>query len=107
VTQGHALAGTSKHKWLWRAFAAGFAILTLGIGFLAGFYAAKRVGTEYLTDCYKRKAGEPPPDESIQLAQYTRGMPVPGYALRELPPPWSEEAVRIQANPRTTCEAND
>lgn len=100
-------AGTIKHKWLWRGFAAGLALLILGIGFLAGFYTAKRVGTDYLTGCYKQKAGQPSPGESVQLEQYSRGMPLPGYALRELPPPWSEEATRIQANPGSAGEANE
>jgi hypothetical protein len=97
-------AGTIKHKWLWRGFAAGFAVLTLSIGFLAGFYTAKNVGTDYLTGCYKHKAGQPAPEESVQLTQYSRGMPLPGYELRELPAPWSQEAVRIQANPGSAGE---
>lgn len=100
-TRACAAAGhTPQQKRLWKLFTAAFAVLILLIGFVGGFFTAKHLGTEQVTRCYA-KAGRDGTTEDAQLLPFTRGMPVDGLALRELPPPWSEEAQAMQATPGT------
>lgn len=92
---------TPQQKRLWKLFAAAFAILILLIGFVAGFFTAKHVGSELMTRCYSKAGRDGSSTQGAQLLNFTRGMPVDGLALRELPPPWSEEAQQMQATPGT------
>lgn len=93
------LGNTPQQKRYWQLSAAGVSLLVLLLGFVAGFFTAKHVGTESLTRCYSGKAGEAAPSDTTQTIPFTRGMPVDGLALRQLPPPWSEEAEEMRSMP--------
>jgi hypothetical protein len=94
-----AAGNTPQQKRYWQLSAAGISLLVLLLGFVAGFFTAKHVGTESLTRCYSGKAGEAAPSDTTQTIPFTRGMPVDGLALRQLPPPWSEEAEEMRSMP--------
>lgn len=101
VSNVHA-AATLQQKRLWRAFACGFALLTFGVGFLGGFFTAKHMGTHYLTLCSSSTAhdvNEAPGTALQPTTGFSRGMPTNGLALREMDPPWSEEAMRLRSRP--------
>lgn len=89
---GCSAAGTPAQARTWKIYTAAFAVLCLGLGFAAGFFTAKHMGTDYLSACYRSRADDDAAvDGALQPLPHTRGMPVTGYALRELPPPWSQE----------------
>lgn len=91
------------------AIAAAVTAVLVSIGFLAGFFTAKHIGTEMMTACYRgspaaaaaAQKGEGP---TLQAVGLKRGMPVDGYDLREVAPPWSAEADRFREMQTTASE---
>jgi hypothetical protein len=75
----------------------GIGCLLLAVGFVGGWFTAKAIGTQQLTTCYASQAGNVPGSRVAQsTVAHTRGMPTDGLALRQLPPPWSQEAQQLR-----------
>lgn len=89
VATAVAASSNPQKRRLYKAIAAGVSVLLLSVGFIAGFFTARQMGAWDLTACYA----------SIQQQSSNISKTSDSSALRELPPPGSEEAKQLAKKP--------